>query len=127
MPTSFTPTLARVLQDIPDTLGVIFAAQDGEAVDHVVETLPDARTLDDYTLQVLGAHAGVILNHVQNVLHLYHFGDCELLVITCEEMVLFLHALKDDYFLVLAATPDVHLAKATQAITAAAQQLLEEL
>ena len=117
--TAFTPILRRAVERVPGAFGAIFADADGEAVDQV-----SLQKIDD--MKVVGAHYGIILHHVQSVLHLFHFGEAEEIVLLHDDMDLLVHAVRDGYFLLLAAKT-VHLGSALREVRDAALKLAQNM
>lgn len=120
MNSSFAPILKRVVERVPGATGAIFAASDGEAVD--VYSLGDR-----HELCVVGAHCGIILNHVQNVLHLFHFGEAEVITLIHDRMQLLVRAVARGYYVVVAVSGENHLATALAEIAQAAAGLKEHM
>lgn len=119
MATTFTPILERAVERVPGAVGAIFADWDGEAVDHVAA--------DRDSILMIGAHYGIILNHVQSALHLFHFGEAEEIILQHERMDLLVHAVGEGYYVVLAIAGDAHLATALREVAAAAAALRAEM
>ena len=124
MATSFTSILERVAQRVPGAVAVIFVGSEGEAVDQF-PALPD-RTQRDAML-VLGAHYGVILRHVQSLLHLFHFGEAEEVILRHDKLDIVLRTVGEGHFVVLAVNPDVHLGMALREMRQAAGALRLEM
>lgn len=120
MASSFTPILRRAVESVPGAVGAIFAARDGESVEHFAR-------IDDEEIKIMGAHYGIILNHVQSVLHLFHFGEAEEIVVHHDRLDLFVRAVNEGYFIVLATSQGVHLANALRELRGAAQALKGEM
>jgi predicted regulator of Ras-like GTPase activity (Roadblock/LC7/MglB family) len=76
---------------------------------------------------LVAAHYGVILNHVQSVLHLTHFGEAEEVILQHQKMDLIVRAVDKDYYIVLAVDAGSHLATALREIAAAARALRAEM
>ena len=119
MATSFTDILQRAVERVPGALGAIFAAWDGEAVDVVAP--------DHDQLLILAAHYGIVLNHVQSVLHLFHFGEAHEIILQHERMDLLVHAVGEGYYLLLAVGGAAHLATALREVASAATALRAEM
>ena len=122
MRTAFTSILRRTVERVPGAIGAVFADWDGEAVDHVNVTRgPDTELL------MIGAHYGVVLNHVQSALHLFHFGEAEEIILQHARMDLVLRAVRRGYFIILATAAGAHLATARREVLAAASALASEM
>ena len=118
--TSFQEILQTALDRVPGARGAIFAAWDGEAVASV-EAQGEDRIL------VLGAHYGVILANAQSILHLFHFGEAEEIVIVQDRLHVVLRTVADGYYVLLASEAEMHLATALQEIRTAATALRAEM
>lgn len=123
MPTAFTPILVQAVERIPGALGAIFADWDGEAVDHYTG---DAQA-DKSAILIMGAQYGVVLNHVQSVLHLFHFGEAEEIILLHDRLDLIVHAVGEGYYVVVIVSAGVHLATALREIRHAASALRREM
>ncbi len=120
MLTPFTGILQRVVEKVPGAIGAIFAAWDGEAVDSFAP-----RGKED--MLFLGAHYGVILNHVQSALHLSHFGEAEEIIVHHAKIDLVVRAVDQSYYVVLAIHTGAHLATALREMLTAASALRAEM
>jgi predicted regulator of Ras-like GTPase activity (Roadblock/LC7/MglB family) len=118
--TPFTPMLQRVIERVPGAIGAIFADWDGEAVD-----LVSKRPRED--LLYIGAHYGVILNNVQALLRLFHFGEAVEIVIQHDKVDLCVRAVGDGYYVVLALAEGGHLATALREARLCADSLRREM
>src|SRR5215470_14291426 len=110
MITVFSGILRRMVDKVPGAIGAIFADWDGEAVDSFAPGVKE-------DMLVLGAHYGVILNHVQSALHLSHFGEAEEIIVQHQKIDL----------VVLAVRVGSHLATALRETHAAASALRAEM
>ena len=120
MKTVFAEILQRAVEKVPGAVGAIFAAWDGEAVDSFAPGVKE-------DMLILAAHYGVILNHVQSVLHLTHFGEAEEVILQHEKVELIVRAVDKHYYVVLAIGPGAHLATALRAVRTAASALRQEM
>ena len=119
--TPFKPILQRALEHVPGALAAIFADWEGEAVDCVAKGVKEE-------MLIVAAHYGVILNHVQSVLHLTHFGEAEEVILQHQKLDLIVRAVDKDYYVVLAVNAaGAHLATALREIAAAARALRAEM
>jgi predicted regulator of Ras-like GTPase activity (Roadblock/LC7/MglB family) len=118
--TPFSSILQRTVERVPGAIGAIFADWEGEAVD-----LAGLNHRDE--LKLLAAHYGVILNNVQALLRLFHFGEAVEIVLQHEKIDLCVHAVGDGYYVVLAVSADGHLATALREARACAAGLREEM
>jgi predicted regulator of Ras-like GTPase activity (Roadblock/LC7/MglB family) len=90
----FKKLLTELIERVPHAQGAIIADWEGEAVDHVAR-------IDDYELKIIGAHKGVILNNLREVVRRLDGGDLEELVIATEKAQTLVLPLTEEYFLVL--------------------------
>ena len=120
MKTPFTSILQRTVERVPGAIGAIFADWEGEAVDLAGQNHRDE-------LKYIGAHYGVILNNVQALLRLFHFGEAVEIVIQHEKVDLCVHAVGDGYYIVLAVSADGHLATALREARVCAAVLRQEM
>ncbi len=90
----FKRILAELVEKVPGAQGAIVADWEGEAVDHVSR-------IDDYELKVIGAHKGVILYNLREVVRRLDGGNLEELVISTERTQTLVLPVTEDYFLVL--------------------------
>jgi predicted regulator of Ras-like GTPase activity (Roadblock/LC7/MglB family) len=117
---AFKGPLARLLAGVPGAQGAIIADWEGEAVDQV-------GLLEDYDLKVLGAHQGVILHHLRQVVA--RLGDdrlCELVITTGRAQTLVL-PVTDEYYLVVTLDRSAALGRALFEARRSAQLLRKEI
>ena len=91
---SFKKLLGQLVASVPGAQGAILADWEGEAVDQV-------GLMDDYDLKIMGAHKGVILHNMREVVA--RLGDDHLseIVITTTQAQTLVLSVTNDYFLVL--------------------------
>jgi hypothetical protein len=119
--TPFTIILQRVVERVPGALGAIFADWEGEAIGSFSPKVGKEELL------ILGAHYGVILNHVQSALHLTHFGEAYEVIFQHQKLDLIIRAVAKDYYVVLAIEAGAHLATALRETLEAARALRAEM
>jgi predicted regulator of Ras-like GTPase activity (Roadblock/LC7/MglB family) len=91
---AFKRLLAQLVASVPGAQGALMADWEGEAVDQV-------GLMDDYDLQVMGAHKGVILQNLRNVAsRLGNDRPSEIVITTTRAQTLIL-PVTSDYFLLL--------------------------
>ena len=91
---AFKRLLAQLMTSVPGARGAIMADWEGEAVDQV-------GLMDDYDLQVMGAHKGVILQNLYKIAsRLDHDRPSEVVITTTRAQTLLL-PVTSDYFLML--------------------------
>jgi predicted regulator of Ras-like GTPase activity (Roadblock/LC7/MglB family) len=118
--TVFTPILRRAVDHVPGAVGAIFAAWDGEAVDHVTSA-------STYDMLLLAAHFGIVLNLLQSALHLFHFGEAEEVILQHTGMDLVVRSVGEGYYVVLASRAGTHLATARREVAELATALRAEM
>jgi predicted regulator of Ras-like GTPase activity (Roadblock/LC7/MglB family) len=91
---SFKALLGQLVTSVPGAQGAILADWEGEAVDQY-------GLMDDYELKVIGAHKGVLLHNMREVVA--RLGDDRLseIVITTTRAQTLILPVTNDYFLVL--------------------------
>ncbi len=90
----FKRLLGDLLQNIPGAQGAIIADWEGEAVDQVAR-------IDEYQLKVTGAHKGVILTNLREVVKRLGGDEPQEIVITTKKLQTLILPITHDYFLVL--------------------------
>jgi predicted regulator of Ras-like GTPase activity (Roadblock/LC7/MglB family) len=88
----FKPLLNALVERVPGAQGAIIADWEGESVDQV-------GIMDDYDLKLIGAHKGVILHSMRDVVD--RLGDDELkeVVITTKQAQTVIMPVTEDYYL----------------------------
>jgi len=94
----FKTLLNRLLEDIPGALGAIIIDWEGESVDH-------AARMDDYDIKLLGAHNGIILNHIRGTMDEIASSELEEVIIRTGENKTLIAPLTEDYLLVMQLGP----------------------
>jgi len=89
----FKTILRELIERVPGAQGAIVADWEGEAVDHV-------GLMDEYELKVIGAHKGVLLYNMHDVMR--RLGDDQLqeIVVTTKQAQTLVLPINGDYFLV---------------------------
>jgi len=95
-----------MLESVPGSLGAIIADWEGEAVDQVA-------VLDDYDIKILGAHKGIILTRLREALDRVDGGELEEILVRSDQSNTLVAPVTEDYFLVLALTPEAMLGRAS--------------
>lgn len=90
----FKALLKQLVESVPGAQGAIIADWEGEAVDQVA-------LMDDYELKIIGAHKGIILHNMREVVT--RLGDDRLseIIITTGQAQMLVLPVTNDYFLVL--------------------------
>jgi len=91
----FKKELTELMDRVPGVLGAIIADWEGEAVDQVAR-------MDEYDLKLHGAHGGVILNNMREIMSRLKADDLQEIVMTAETMQTLLIPVTTEYFLVVA-------------------------
>ncbi len=91
---SFRLLLDELMQQVPGALGAIIADWEGEAVDQ-------AARIDDYQLQVVGAHKGIVLTNLRAIVKQLEDNRLREFVITTEKNHTLVLPITEDYFLLL--------------------------
>jgi len=90
----FKSLLNLLVESVPGAQGAIVADWEGEAVDQV-------GIMDDYDLKVIGAHKGVILHNMREVVDRLGDDQLEEIVITTRQAQTLILPVTKDYYLVL--------------------------
>lgn len=90
----FKPLLNALIERVPGAQGAIVADWEGEAVDHV-------GIMDDYDLKVIGAHKGVILHSMRDVVDRLGNDELKEIVITTKHAQTLVLPVTKEYYLVL--------------------------
>ncbi|MHB8709234.1 MAG: roadblock/LC7 domain-containing protein [Desulfuromonadales bacterium] len=117
---SFKELLGQLVASVPGAQGAILADWEGEAVDQV-------GLMDDYELKIIGAHKGVILHNMREVVA--RLGDdllSEIIITTTGAQTLVL-PVTDDYFLVLTLDRSDSLGRALFEARRCTQALQKEI
>ncbi|OHB31490.1 MAG: GTPase-activating protein [Desulfuromonadaceae bacterium GWC2_58_13] len=91
---AFKKILGRLVESVPGAKGAILADWEGESVDQVAR-------MDDYELKVIGAHKGVILANLRDVVRRLEGSDLKEIVVTSAGMQIIIMPVTPEYFLVL--------------------------
>lgn len=90
----FKKLLSELVKKASGALGAVIADWEGEAVDQVGR-------IDDYELKVIGAHKGVILSNLREIVCRLKDDDLREIVITTEKVQTLVLPVTHEYFLVL--------------------------
>ena len=90
----FKTLLNTLVERVPGAQGAIIADWEGEAVDQV-------GIMDDYDLKIIGAHKGVVLHNMREVVDRLGDGDLKEIVISTKQTQTLIMPVTKDYFLVL--------------------------
>jgi predicted regulator of Ras-like GTPase activity (Roadblock/LC7/MglB family) len=116
----FKSLLNLLIERVPGAQGAIIADWEGEAVEHV-------GIMDDYDLKVIGAHKGVILHSMRDVVD--RLGDDELkeIIITTKQAQTLVLPVTNDYYLVLTLDRSDMLGRALLEARRCIQALYQEI
>jgi predicted regulator of Ras-like GTPase activity (Roadblock/LC7/MglB family) len=89
----FKKLLSELVKNASGALGAVIADWEGEAVDQVGR-------IDDYELKVIGAHEGVILSNLREIVCRLKDDDLREIVITTEKVQTLVLPVTHEYFLV---------------------------
>ena len=117
---TFKSQLKQLLDNVPGALGAIIVDWEGEAVDQV-------STVDEYDVKVLGAHSGIILTQLRDVLLRTESGSLNEVVICTDQNKILIVPLTEDYLLILQLELDSITALATYKMDHCAISLRSEL
>jgi predicted regulator of Ras-like GTPase activity (Roadblock/LC7/MglB family) len=118
---TFGDILQAMVERIPGALGAIFVDWEGEPVETFSFDMP---TLD---LQIIGAQWGVVWTEMQKALARAGAGNAIELVVDGERGSVLVHQVTEQYFVVLAARRDTHLATAQRELARGAADLQKEM
>jgi predicted regulator of Ras-like GTPase activity (Roadblock/LC7/MglB family) len=90
----FKSLLGKLVANVPGAKGAIIVDWEGEEVDHVAR-------MDDYELKVLGAHKGVILDHLRAAVARLEGAELEEIVVTTTHNQTLIMPVSLEYCLVL--------------------------
>jgi predicted regulator of Ras-like GTPase activity (Roadblock/LC7/MglB family) len=91
---SFSPILLDFIARVPGAIGAVLVDRDGEAVDY-------AGRVDTYDLKLSGAHWQIVLRETRALAMHFDLGATQVLAVRGERRSFIVHALPDDYALVL--------------------------
>lgn len=116
----FKSLLNLLIERVPGAQGAIVADWEGEAVEQV-------GIMDDYDLKVIGAHKGVILHSMRDVVD--RLGDDELkeIIITTKQAQTLVLPVTNDYYLVLTLDRSDMLGRALLEARRCIQALYQEI
>lgn len=120
MPSEFGELLAELVGFIPGAVGAVFLDWEGEAVDQFGH-------IPELDIRLQGAHWGVVLNLVTNVLGKDRFGNTQWIILGGEIVDVLIHAVTTDYFIVLIMRHGSHLAKALKELKRVTSAMLQEM
>lgn len=90
----FKTLLNSLIESVPGAQGAVIADWEGEAVDQV-------GIMDDYDLKVMGAHKGVILHSMREIVDRLGDDDLKEIVVTTRQAQTLILPVTREYYLVL--------------------------
>lgn len=115
----FKKLLTRLLEDIPGAVGAIIIDWEGEAVDQVTR-------VDEYDIKILGAHSGIILGMIREVLTRIDSGELDEVVIRTEQNKIMMNPLTEDYLLILQLDESAITARAAYKMKLCVEELRKD-
>lgn len=116
----FKTLLNSLVERVPGALGAIIADWEGEAVAHV-------GIMDDYDLKVIGAHKGVVLHNMREVVDRLGNDDLREIVITTKQAQTLILPVTKEYYLVLTLDRSDMLGRALMEARRCVQALYREI
>jgi predicted regulator of Ras-like GTPase activity (Roadblock/LC7/MglB family) len=116
----FKQLLDELIDSVPGASGAIIADWEGEAVDHVAR-------MDDYELRVIGAHKGIILGNLRQVMSRLQEDQLQEVVIATSNAQILILPVTQDYFLLLITHRDAVLGRALYASRLCVEELKKEI
>ena len=116
----FKKILNQLLLDVPGAQGVVIVDWEGEAVDQ-------ATRIGEYDIKILGAHNGIILTLLREVLARLNSDYPEEVVIRTRQGITLIQPLTEDYLLILQLQSGTLVARAAHKLRACAEQLYDDI
>ncbi len=116
---TFGTVLNQLLDDIPAAKGVIILDWEGEAV-------AQAARISEYDMKVIGAHCGIIVQHLKEMLLQTGTGCFEEIIFRFKNEKTVVAPLADDYLLLVQLGCDAVLALAANKVRHCALELRQE-
>jgi predicted regulator of Ras-like GTPase activity (Roadblock/LC7/MglB family) len=116
----FKALLNSLVERVPGAQGAIIADWEGEAVEQV-------GLMDDYDLKVIGAHKGVILHNMREVVDRLGNDELKEIVVTTKEAQTLILPVTKEYYLVLTLDRSDMLGRALLEARRCTQALYREI
>lgn len=116
----FKSLLNSLIERVPGAQGAIIADWEGEAVDHV-------GIMDEYDLKIIGAHKGVILQNMREVVDRLGNDELKEIIITTNQAQTLVLPVTKDYYLVLTLDRSDVLGRALMEARRCIQALYQEI
>lgn len=94
--------LRQLVERVPESLGAILVDWEGEAVEQFSR-------MDDYELKIIGAHKGVILSNLREIMTRLGDDTLEEIVVNTERTETLVMPVTNEYFLVFTFARGDHL------------------
>ena len=120
MPSEFGEILAEMVGLIPGAVGAVFVDWEGESVDQFAH-------IPELDIRLIGAHWGVVLNLVREVLKPEKFGHTKSIILSGDKIDVVLHSVTPEYYVVLAMNHGSHLATALKELDRCTVAILKEM
>jgi len=120
MSSAFAEILAELVGQVPGALGAIFLDWEGEAVDQFSH-------IPLFDILLAGAHWGIVLRQVEEVVVRYSWGNTELLVLNGPDTDIIIKPITREYALVLAMKSGHQLARALSAVDKVTAEIQQEM
>ncbi len=112
--------LTEMVESVPGALGAILVDWEGEMVEQVAH-------IDSFELMVIGAHKGIILDHMRHALSGLEGSEVNEILITTDRMQTLVQPVTHEYFLVLALSRNEALGRARFEAQRCVEKLRKEI
>ncbi|MDY0003699.1 MAG: roadblock/LC7 domain-containing protein [Polyangia bacterium] len=120
MPSLFGELLAELVGDIPGALGAVFIDWEGEAVDQFSH-------IPVMDILLVGAHWGVVLRQVRELLLKHGWGEPQVLLLNGQEREILIKPIAGEYCVVLAMRSGTHIATALESLNRVCAKIQREM
>jgi len=116
----FKRLLGSVVDRIPGAKGLILADWEGEAVDQYSQ-------MDDYELRVIGAHKGILLNHMRELAPQLDNSNPSEIIVTSEQFRTIILPVNAEYYVVLVTSRESCSSQAVHRLKECCDELRKEI
>lgn len=120
MSSAFAEILSELVGQIPGALGAVFLDWEGEAVDQFSH-------IPLFDILLAGAHWGIVLKHIEEVVVKHAWGTTELVVLNGAETDIIIKPITEGYTVVLAMKAGHQLARALSAVDKVTSEIRQEM